>query len=326
MILLMPEYGEGNMKKMYDIAAIGTMAYDMILGTVDETVFSRDTTLLKEVGVSPGGAAVIQSVTAARLGCRAAVVGKLCTDTFSDYVIEVLKKAEVDISNIKRSDSDTMSLTFALVKENGDRHFLGRAGSHNQTLCLEDFNLDIVRQAAIVSYGSFFFLKGLDAGGVSIILKTAKEAGAATVADCASDSFNQGPEIVYRNLEFLDYFMPSYVEAEYLTKEKEPSRMAEVFLKKGCRNVIIKLGGEGCYVTDGRRGKVLPPISHIKVSDTTGAGDSFVGGFMAGLTKRMDIWEAARYANAVAGVSVTGMGGLTALKDESQVLELLNES
>ena len=154
-------------------------------------------------------------------------------------------------------------------------------------------------------------------------MKKAKEAGALTVADCASDSFGQGREIVFKNLSLIDYFIPSYVEAYYLTQEKEPADMAEKLLEKGCKNIIIKLGGEGCYVSDGKRKEVIPPFSPKEVSDTTGAGDNFVGGFMAGLTEGMDLWEAARYANAVAAVSVTKMGAVTALKDKSQVLELL---
>ena len=43
------------MEKEFDIVAIGTMAYDMILRTVDESAFTRDTTLLESVGVSSGG-------------------------------------------------------------------------------------------------------------------------------------------------------------------------------------------------------------------------------------------------------------------------------
>ncbi len=311
------------MDKKYDIAAIGTMAYDMILRTVDETVFTRDTTLLEEVGVSPGGAAMTQSIIASRLGCRVAVAGKLCKDTFSEYLMRELEKAGVDTTYVIHSKKDTMSLTFALVKPDGTRHFLGLAGSNNQSLCLEEICLKLVTQAKIVSYGSFFFLKGLDSGGVSVILKKAKEAGALTVADCASDSFGQGREIVFKNLSLIDYFIPSYVEAYYLTQEKEPADMAEKLLEKGCKNIIIKLGGEGCYVSDGKRKEVIPPFSPKEVSDTTGAGDNFVGGFMAGLTEGMDLWEAARYANAVAAVSVTKMGAVTALKDKSQVLELL---
>ena len=50
-----------------------------------------------------------------------------------------------------------------------------------------------------------------------------------------------------------------------------------------------------------------------------------VGGFMAGLLEGLDLFEAARYANATAAVSVTGPGGEGALRDKSQVLELLNQ-
>lgn len=313
------------MTKKYDIVAIGTIAYDMILRTVDETVFTRDTTLLSEVGISPGGAAMTQTIIASRLGCRAAVVGKVCGDTFSEYLLGELEKAGVDTTHVVHSKEDTMSLTFALVKPDGTRHFLGLAGSNNQSLCLEDFCIDLVTQAKIVSYGSFFFLKGLDPDGVSVILKKAKESEALTVADCASDSFGQGKDIVFRNLPLIDYFIPSYVEAYYLTQEKEPADMAVSLLKRGCKNVIIKLGDEGCYVSDGKRAEIVPPFHPKKVSDTTGAGDNFVGGFMVGLIERMDLWEAARYANAVAAVSVTGMGAVTALRDKSQVLELFND-
>lgn len=312
------------MDKKYDIVAIGTMAYDMILRTVDETAFTRDTTLLEEVGVSPGGAAMTQTIIASRLGCRTAVVGKVCEDTFSEYLMRELEKAGVDTTHVIHSKKDTMSLTFALVKPDGTRHFLGLAGSNNQSLCLEDFCLELVTQAKIVSYGSFFFLKGLDSDGVPVILKKAKEAGALTVADCASDSFHQGKEIVFRNLPLIDYFIPSYVEALYLTQEEDPADMAEKLLEKGCKNVIVKLGEEGCYVSDGKKARVIPPFHPKEVSDTTGAGDNFVGGFMAGLTEGMDLYEAARYANAVAAVSVTRMGAVTALKDKSQVLALLD--
>lgn len=312
------------MEKRYDILAIGTMAYDMILRNVDEQLFTRDTTLLDEVGVSVGGAAVTQTIVAQRLGCKTAIVGKICTDSFSDYLMEVLTQSGVDATRVIRSPTDSMSLTFALVRPDGARHFLGLAGSNNQTLCLEDFDLSVVREAKIVSYGSFFFLKGLDQRGVSVLFETAKQVGALTVADCANDSFQQGPDTVYRTLPLIDYFIPSYVEAAYLTGETDPARMAKHLLSKGCKNLIIKLGEEGCYVTSGDHAAVVPAFHPEQVRDTTGAGDNFVGGFMAGLTEGMDLFTAARYANAVAAVSVTGAGAVTALRGKEQVLSYFN--
>lgn len=310
------------MEKQFDLVAIGTIAYDTILRTVDESVFTRDTTLLEQVGISSGGAAMTQAVIAQRLGWKTAVVGKLGVDFFSDYLRKLLDASGVDTSQLSISPQDSTSLTFALVRPDGTRHFLGLAGSNNQSLCLEDFDLDIVRRSRVVSYGSFFFLQGLDGEGANRIFTQAKEAGAITVADAASDSFHMGRETVFRNLPLVDYFIPSYVEAEYLTQERDVTQMARVLQSKGCRTVMIKLGEEGCYVNDGTRAGIVPAFSNLPVCDTTGAGDNFVGGFIAGLLEEMDLWTAVRYANAVAAVSVTGMGAISALRDRAQVMEL----
>ena len=312
------------MDKQFDIAAIGTLAYDMILRTVDESVFARDTTVLEEVGISVGGGAMLSAIAAQRLGWKTTVVGKLCTDAFSDYCVDVLKKAGVDTSYVTRSETDTMSLTFALVRPNGDRHFLGRLGSNNRTLSPWDFDLSVVTKAKIVSYGSFLVLPELDQE-MPRIFHAAREAGALTVADCANDSYHQWAETVLRCLPETDYFIPSQVEAEYLTGETDPAVMARLLMARGCRNLIIKLGEVGCYVTDGVTARIVPAFTVPHVSDTTGAGDNFVGGFMAGLLEGLDLFEAARYANATAAVSVTGPGGEGALRDKSQVLELLNQ-
>jgi sugar/nucleoside kinase (ribokinase family) len=313
------------LEKVFDIVTIGVMAYDMILRTVDETLFTRDTTLLQEVGVSSGGGAMTQAVIAQRLGCKTALVGKVCTDAFSDYLIKVLQDTGVDYCNVKVSPNDTMSLTFALVKADGTRHFLGLQGSNNRTLCMDDFDLSIVKKAKIISYGSLYFLQGLDNGGVTTILREAKNAGAITVADASSDSFSQGRDIVFNNLPLIDYFIPSYVEAQYLTEESSPARMADFLLKKGGKNVIIKTGVDGCYVANVQVAQAVPTFNSVKVCDTTGAGDNFVGGFLAGLIDGYDILEAARYANAVASISVTGMGAITALQNKKQVLDLMNQ-
>lgn len=309
------------MEKEFDIVAIGTMAYDMILRTVDESVFTRDTTLLESVGVSSGGGAMTQAVVAQRLGCKTALVGKVCRDAFSSYLLQVLDEAGVDRSQVIQSPGDSMSLTFALVRPDGARHFLGRMGSNNQTLCLDDFDLDIVRRAKIVSYGSYLVLQGLDGAGITRIFTEARQAGAITVADVANDSFRQGREVVLQNLPLIDYFIPSYVEAAYLTGEQDVAGMARFLLDRGANTVIIKNGEAGCYVANSQIAQTVPAF-RVEACDTTGAGDNFVGGFMAGLIEGMPLLEAVRYGNAVAAVSVTGMGAVSALRDKAQVLKL----
>ncbi len=310
------------MEKKYDIAAIGVLAYDMILRTVDASIFDKDTTVLDSVGFSVGGGAMISAIAAQRLGCKTAVVGKLAKDIFSQFCLQTLNDAGVDTSNIAYCADGPTSLTFALVGPDGERNFIGFVGKNNQTLCLEDFDLSVVTQAKIVSYGSFLVLPGLDQYAGEIF-RSAHQAGALTVADCANDSFHQGKETVLRCLPGIDYFIPSEVEGTFLTGQTDVEKMAEALIGHGCRNLIIKLGSKGCFVTDGKRSQIIPTFPVENICDTTGAGDNFVGGFMAGLLDGLDLFQAARFANAVAAVSITGAGGVSALKDKSQVLKIL---
>lgn len=313
------------MDKQYDIVTIGLMAYDMILRTVDETIFTRDATLLNGLGVSSGGGAMTQAVIASRLGCKTALVSKVGTDTFSHYLLEVLAEAGVDSTYIKISPTDTMMVTIALVRSDGTRNFLTWEGSSNRTFCLDDFDLSIVKKAKIVSYGSFYFLQGLDCGGAAEIFKEAKSGGAITIADAASDAFHQGQNIVLHNLPLIDYFIPSYEEARYLTGEADYRRMADKLLAKGCGNIIIKLGKEGCFAANQKESRLIPACHTIPVCDSTGAGDNFVGGFMTGLLDGKDIFSAARYGNTVASVSIGAMGAVTAVKNRQQIEEAMNK-
>ncbi|MBQ3089968.1 MAG: carbohydrate kinase family protein [Oscillospiraceae bacterium] len=313
------------MEKEFDIVAIGTMAYDMILRTVDETAFTRDTTVLESVGISSGGGAMTSVIAAQRVGCKTALVGRVCKDAFSSYLLQVLDEAGVDRSQVSQGENDEMSLTYALVRPDGNRHFLGRPGTNNRNLTMDTFDLDIVRRAKIVSYGSYFVLPGLDGEGIRRIFTEAKQAGAITVADVANDSFHLGRETVLQDLPLIDYFIPSYVEAEYLTGEQDVEKMARYLLSRGAKNVLIKIGEEGCYVANEHLAQTVPAF-HVKACDTTGAGDNFVGGFMAGLADGMELLDAVRFGNAVAAVSVTGMGAVSALRDRKQVMELIESS
>jgi len=310
-------------EKKYDVVTVGFMAYDMILRTVDASLFTRDTTVLDSVGFSAGGGALISAIAARVLGCRTAVIGKVSDDVFGRYCLQELVKRGVDSSWVSFCREGPISLTFAMVRPDGERNFVGLVGKNNRTLCLKDIDLSALRQTKVVGYGSFLVLPGLDKDA-AVIFQTAHASGAKTVADCANNSFGQDREVVLRCLPEIDYFLPSLVEGAFLTDENNPADMAASFLARGCRNVIIKLGGEGCYVTDGKNARIVPAFPVENVCDTTGAGDNFAGGFMAAIAEGRELFEAARFANAAAAISVTGAGGVGALKDKSQVMALLN--
>ena len=95
------------------------------------------------------------------------------------------------------------------------------------------------------------------------------------------DTYKKGFDGIKQVFPFLDYFLPNYDEALYLTGEREPGRQADALLKAGCGAVVVKLGKEGCFLAAGGTKKTIPPCPARRV-DTSGAGDNFVAGFLTG--------------------------------------------
>jgi len=79
--------------------------------------------------------------------------------------------------------------------------------------------------------------------------------------------------------------------------------------------VVRKLGARGCEVN----GEEVPGF-RVETIDTTGAGDCFVGGFLAARQRGADAREAARFANAMGAISTTAAGSVTALLDYEATL------
>jgi ribokinase len=81
----------------------------------------------------------------------------------------------------------------------------------------------------------------------------------------------------------------------------------------GAASVILKLGNTGCaaFTPDG---EFWVPAFEVEAVDTTGAGDCFVGGFLAALHRGRSWLEAARFANAVAALSVQKLGATAGLR------------
>jgi sugar/nucleoside kinase (ribokinase family) len=120
----------------------------------------------------------------------------------------------------------------------------------------------------------------------------------------------------------IDYFMPSYEEAVRLAGgETAPERIADAFLALGAKTAVIKLGKDGCYAKDSRTGAAFyaPTYLSVKPVDTTGAGDAFCAGFIAGLARGLPLEGCAALANAVGTFCVTAMGASTGVKGLGEV-------
>ena len=127
-------------------------------------------------------------------------------------------------------------------------------------------------------------------------------------------------------LQLIDIITPNKEEALHYTGANTPEEAAAVFRSYGVKNVIVKLGDQGCYVLPEEGDSFTCPAFQVTCVDGIGAGDTFNAGLIHALNTGASLREAVRYASACAAICVTGRGATSALKSEAQVMELLRQS
>lgn len=294
--------------KKFDVLDIGIIVADMPVklpvGALD---FKADTIRVPNLDIMPGGDAANSSIVLAQLEKKVALLGALGNDGIGNLVRGAVSARGVDTANVRMKDGVQTSVSIVLVNSEGDRTFVCTRGN-NITLCAQDLDDALIGETRHINLSSLFAHPLLEKEGGPEFFEKAKNAGVTISADVGHDNYNTGFSGVKRLLAFIDIFMPSYTEAKYMSGETDPGRMARFFTERtGEKTVVIKLGSEGCYVHHKGKGYTVPAFS-VDAVDTSGAGDNFVAGFLSAYLDGMPVRDCARFACAVAAVSVRHLG------------------
>ena len=100
--------------------------------------------------------------------------------------------------------------------------------------------------------------------------------------------------------------------------------MIKFGLSKGCKLVVVKCGEDGAYIGDSNKIIYSKAITPRGLLDTTGAGDSFLGGFLYSYIKNMNIEDNMRYAISSAGLKISGRGGIQSQPTKDEVEKYIN--
>jgi sugar/nucleoside kinase (ribokinase family) len=111
-------------------------------------------------------------------------------------------------------------------------------------------------------------------------------------------------------LPHCDYVIPSFDDLLAIYPGATPEEMAGQLLKSGARTAVLKMGRDGCLIAQGSD-RIRVPALPANIVDTTGAGDCWDAGFIAGLASGEDVFTAARLGNACAAFCIEAVGGST---------------
>ena len=307
---------------MTDIVNVGICCVDAIGQTVSDYPPPGGLRLFDKLTMTTGGNALNCSIALGKMGVGCEMIVKVGDDTLAEFVVEQARKHGVGTRGVIRGRGIHTPYTFVCVMPGGQRSFLHTMGA-NGTLTYAEIDQSIIRGARYCFVTGTMVMATFDGQETAHLLRDAQTAGVKTLLDTVyTDSAPQ--EVWDRNilpcLPHLDYFIPSQPEARAVTGLSQPGEIARFLQDRGCRNVVIKLDEKGAFCRDRDGTETQVPAYQVSnVVDTTGAGDSWCAGFLAGLREGLSMPEAALLGNATAAHCIQAPGASTGIVSLDQI-------
>lgn len=310
---------------MKKVLCIGSVTTDVIIKPVDALPTPGELQFIDSSSMFVGGCASNASIDLAKLGVPVSLCVKLGKDLFGHFVYDTCKEAGVDVSGCVMDENVQTTTSIVCVNSEGERSFLYNGGS-TSAMTDKDIPDSLIADADIVFLAGALLTHGLDGEPAAKMFEKAQKMGKFTVMDTAWDPTGRWMKGVEAALTHLDLFMPSIEEAQKIAGKEDFDDIADVFFEKGVKNVIIKAGKKGAYIREGgKKGYFAPTYLSVKPTDTTGAGDSFCAGFLAGLAQDFDFEKSAKLGNAVGTHCVMELGASTGIKPLAEIYKFMEE-
>lgn len=315
---------------MIQVYCSGNIVADVQAKPLTQFLPADQVAIVDEIELIMGGNASNAAACLARVGVQAAVVGRIGADFFGQFLRNTLAEAGVDTSLMRNDPTAKTAATVAAIDPEGRRRCAHVPGA-TTNFTAQDFDWAAIAQnltlrqgqePVFLHFGSVFLLPGFDGASTAAVLKQARTLGLQTSLDVCWDPNGRWAADLLPALPYCDFIFPNEAEARELTGRRQPTEMVQWFLDQGVKTAVVKLGPEGCLVKSANE-MVRVPGFVVDVVDATGAGDAFAGGFLAGQVWQWDLEQTARFACALAAISVTGFGVTQALQSKEQVLAFL---
>lgn len=289
---------------VFDLCAVGDFCWDLVVGT--DTELPRGGDVMGEIEMHAGGSAANSAVWAARCGASAAFIGAVGTDRLGTLAAEDLAAEGVHHHLVRLAERPT-GMVVSFVDHTGERSMITGVGA-DHLLTPGQLPGDLLAACRHIHVTGWSMFGDPPRAAVVEAVRIAAEAGATVSLDPSAHQMISAMGVA----EFLAMTVPlrpavvfpNRDEGRVLTGAREPRAIAAALgeLYPGAV-VVLKLDADGALV-DGE----LVPTPPVDVVDTTGAGDSFAGAFLAHWVRGASPIAAARAAVGVAAWVVARVG------------------
>lgn len=291
------------------ILNFGSMNIDLVYG-VDHHARTGETLTTRAYARHMGGKGLNQSIALARGGAQVYQAG--CIGSDGVFLKDYLAQNGVDTRYIRIIDEATGHAVIQ-VDAQGDNCILLYPGA-NRCQRTED----IQEILSGFSAGDLMLMQN-ETNALAETMQAAHEKG-------MKIALNPSPiddTLFTLPLHLVDYFILNEIEGEALSGESEPEKALEELSRRyPDAHVVLTLGGKGCMYAHGEK-RLQQNAFKVNAVDTTGAGDTFTGYFLASQLRGEDAEKSLKIASAASALQVTRPGAAQAIPELKEVLRWL---
>jgi sugar/nucleoside kinase (ribokinase family) len=316
----------GSTLSRYDLVVLGDCNPDVLVLSDDvDPAFGQQEKLVDGILLVIGGSAAITAVAAARLGLRVALAAAVGADPAGEFMRDQLAAEGVDVSFVAVREDAPTGMTVALSR-GGDRAILTALGAV-ASLTAADVPVSLLTEARHVHASSWFLLEDSLGPGLAGLFSAARAGGATTSLDTNWDPAERwtGAPLAHA-IAAADLLLPNEAEALRLSSTLSLDEAVAKLTAAGPR-LVVKLGERGALCVERPAGADEPARHQVSLppvipADTTGAGDCFNAGLIAGLLDGMDLPRAAALGCAAGALSTAAPGGTASAPNRTAAVKL----
>ena len=309
------------------------MSFDVIsTGRIGVDIYPLQTGVgLEQVetfGKFLGGSATNVAVAAAKYGLNSAVITKVGSDPFGNFLIEELERLNVDTSYVGRDQNYKTPVVFCEIFPPDDFpiYFYREPKAPDMEISEAELDLKAISEAKIF-WSTVTGLSQEPSRSANLAALRTRAKKAHTILDLDYRSvFWVTPELataeIAKALPLVTVAIGNKEECQVAVGETEPIRAADAMLERGVELAIVKQGPKGVFAKTKNESVEVPP-HFVEVVNGLGAGDSFGGALCFGLLQQWSLEKILRFANIAGAIVASRLECSTAMPSFEEVSEIM---
>ena len=306
------------------VICLGMSCVDVLIRNIRKKNNVDEDRTADNFSLALGGDALNQCRVLNRLGVPAKLVSTCGNDQFGNIMLNLCKDEKINTEYVQKVDNVPTSVSFVCIKKDGNRYFIVQESGSVNTFSPENVPDDIFAEDnGILCVGSIGGSENFSGEDYRKLFCKAHKRGYNVIADMVNNCSAEKTSEMMSALSEVDYLIPSRDEVLYYTGSDDLDKGAQTLYRAGVKNLVIKDGVRGSRIYEGGSLKEIIPAFKVNAVDTTGAGDTFVGGFAAAIYRGYSLRDAVKFATAVSAISVQHYGAGAGIQSEEQILKFI---